>query len=290
MVSAGFGILMALVFSRRIARPLQVVSHTANLLAMGKLEARVPNLRGNDEVAVLGRNFNHMAQNLEQNEAERRAMIADIAHELRTPLTVMQGRLEAIQDGITPLDMSEIDRLHRQTGYLSRLVEDLRTLSLADAGNLALERLPRDLRTLIQEVVTGFQAQALSKQIRLEMGLPDYPLTVQIDSLRLAQVVANLLSNAIAHTPEGGAIRVEAHQSERSIHCTVVDSGPGIPEDALPKVFDRFYRAEASRSRQTGGSGLGLSIVKTLVGLHGGSVEARNRSGGGAEFKVSLPI
>jgi signal transduction histidine kinase len=290
LASAIFGILMALVFSRRIARPLQAVSNTANLLAVGKLEARVPNLQGDDEVAVLGRNFNRMAQSLEQNEAERRNMIADIAHELRTPLTVMQGRLEAIQDGVTPLDMNEVDRLHRQTGYLARMVEDLRTLSLADGGKLALERIPRDLGLLIQEVASSFKVQASSKQIRLDLALPQQPLKLQADSFRLAQVVSNLISNAISYTPEGGVIRVEASKGEQSIWFTVSDTGPGIPEEALPKLFDRFYRAEASRSRQTGGSGLGLSIVKTLVELHGGKVEVRNRNGGGAEFKVSLPV
>ena len=290
LVSIVLGILMAVAFSRRIARPLQTISSAANLLALGQFTARVPDLRGNDEVAVLGRNFNHMAENLEQTESERKAMIADIAHELRTPLTVMQGRLEAIQDGVAKLEMSEIDRLHRQTGLLSRLVEDLRTLSLADAGRLALERVPRDLRQLVQDVSTSFQAQATSRHIRLEVGLPKEPLTVRADPYRLAQVISNLINNALTHTPEGGTVRLEAIPDGQHIQLTISDTGPGIPEEALSRVFDRFYRTEASRSRQTGGSGLGLAIVKALVELHGGRVEARNRPAGGAEFRVSLPV
>jgi two-component system sensor histidine kinase BaeS len=301
-ISALLGILVALVFARRLARPLEAVSKTANRLAQGDLTARIPEPRGHDETALLARNFNHMAASLESLEQGRKAMIADIAHELRTPLTVMQGRLEAIQDGVARLEMLEIDRLHHQTRLLSRLVEDLRTLSLADTGKLTLFRRPLDLREVATRSVSGFQAQALSKGVALEARLPSTALWVEADPDRIAQVIGNLLANALTHTPGGGRVWLEAGlEGSRVATATeprlegnevilkIQDTGPGIPPEALPKVFDRFYRAESSRSRATGGSGLGLAIVKALVELHGGRVGATNRPGGGAEFRVSLP-
>lgn len=290
LVSAVLGILVALVFARRLARPLEAISKTANRLAKGDLTARIPAVRGNDETAHLGRNFNHMAQSLEGLETERKAMIADIAHELRTPLTVMQGRLEAIQDGVAPLEMAEIDRLHAQSKLLSRLVEDLRVLSLADAGKLTLLRRPLDLREVVGGEALSFQAQAERREVRLETRLPDQPLTLAGDPDRLTQVVANLLSNALAHTPAGGVVRLEARREGNQALLTVSDTGSGIPEAAVAKVFDRFYRADPSRTRSSGGSGLGLAIVKTLVELHGGTVRAANRPSGGAELEVSLPL
>lgn len=289
LASSVLGILLALIFARRLARPIEAVSVAATRLASGDLSARIPAPKGNDETALLARNFNRMAESLEKLETERKAMIADIAHELRTPLTIMQGRLEAIQDGVASLEMREIDRLHHQTRLLSRLVEDLRTLSLADAGRLTLERRPLDLCAVVQHTVAGFQGQAQDKGIKLQLRLPSPPLEVEADPDRLTQIISNLLHNAVAHTPAGGTITVEVEARGKEVAVRVSDTGPGIPEEALPRVFDRFFRAEASRSRQSGGSGLGLAIVKALVELHGGMVEAKNRSSGGAEFRFLLP-
>ncbi|MBF6594626.1 MAG: HAMP domain-containing protein [Thermaceae bacterium] len=290
LISVGLGILLALIFARRLAGPLEVISRAAGRLAEGDLSARIDRVRGEDEVALLARNFNHMAASLEGLESERKAMIADIAHELRTPLTIMQGRLEAIQDGVARLEMGEIDRLHNQAKLLSRLVEDLRTLSLADAGKLTLLRRPLDLREVIESEVGSFQAQAAAKQVRLETQLPVQSLTLKGDPDRLTQVIGNLLANALTHTPPGGTVRLLAQQQGQQLIMKVQDTGPGIAPEALSKVFDRFYRTEGSRSRQTGGSGLGLSIVKALVELHGGKIKAANRSTGGAEFEVNLPL
>ncbi|RDI94498.1 HAMP domain-containing protein [Meiothermus sp. QL-1] len=290
LVAAVLGVLVALVFARRIARPIEAISAAANSLAQGDLSARIPTPRGEDEVAQLARNFNHMAASLERLEAERKAMIADIAHELRTPLAVMQGRLEAIQDGILPLEQSEVDRLHYQTRLLSRLVEDLRTLSLADAGRLNLVLRELDLGEQVRRLVATFQPALEAKRITLEFKLPSQPVLVQADPDRLAQVVGNLLTNALAHTPEGGRIELEVQAEAAHATLRVRDSGPGIPEEALARVFDRFFRVEASRSRATGGSGLGLSIVKALVELHGGLVAARNHPEGGALFELRLPL
>lgn len=290
LASVGLGILMAFVFARRLARPLEAISQGANRLAQGELTVRIPTPKGDDEVSQLARNFNAMAQSLERLEKERRAMIADIAHELRTPLTVMQGRLEAIQDGVIRLDESEITRLYNQTRLLSRLVEDLRTLSLVDAGRLALERQPLELRELLASVAQSFRPRAEARQARLELDLPHQPISLSADPDRLAQVVGNLLTNALDHTPAHGHIVISAGQEDGHAWFSVADTGPGIPEEALPKIFDRFYRVEQSRNRQTGGTGLGLSIVRALVELHGGRVSASNRSEGGAVFRVELPM
>ncbi|RIH87040.1 sensor histidine kinase [Calidithermus roseus] len=290
LASVGLGILMAFAFARRLARPLEAISQGANRLAQGELTVRIPTPKGNDEVSQLARNFNAMAQSLERLEKERRAMIADIAHELRTPLTVMQGRLEAIQDGVIRLDDSEIARLHHQTRLLSRLVEDLRTLSLVDAGRLALERQPLELRELLASAAQSFRPRAEARQARLELDLPHQPISLSADPDRLAQVVGNLLTNALNHTPAHGRIVISAGQEDGHAWFSVADTGPGIPEEALPKIFDRFYRVEQSRNRQTGGTGLGLSIVRALVELHGGRVSASNRPEGGAVFRVELPM
>lgn len=290
LVATVLGVLAALLFARRVARPIEAISAAASQLAQGRLSVRIPDPRGQDEVARLARDFNHMAASLERLEAERKAMIADIAHELRTPLTVMQGRLEAIQDGVFPLERAEIDRLHHQTGLLSRLVEDLRTLSLADAGRLNLVLRELDLAEWARRVASGFQAALEARQIRLALNLPAHPVLVRADPDRLAQVIGNLLHNALAHTPVGGEVALEVSADTTHAYLKVHDSGPGIPEEALHRVFDRFYRAEASRSRATGGSGLGLSIVKALVELHGGTVTARNHKAGGALFEVRLPL
>ncbi|WP_299433519.1 ATP-binding protein [uncultured Meiothermus sp.] len=290
LMATGLGALVALLFARRIARPIEAVSSAANRLAQGDLTIRIADSGGQDETARLARNFNHMARSLEKLETERRAMIADIAHELRTPLTVMQGRLEAIQDGVMPLEMGEIDRLHNQTGLLARLVEDLRTLSLADAGRLTLELRRLDLVELVRNVATAFGASLEAKKIKLELNLPTRPRQIRADADRMTQIAGNLLANALAHTPEGGVIAIAVFADDKTTTLRVSDTGPGIPPEALSKVFDRFYRSEASRSRATGGSGLGLSIVKALVELHGGTVAARNQPEGGAVFEVRLPL
>ena len=291
LVSTALGGLLALLLSRRIARPIEAVSEAANRMAAGDLSVRIPALRGEDDTSVrLAHNFNHMAESLERLENQRKAMIADVAHELRTPLTVMQGRLEAIQDGVVALEPSEIDRLHGQTLLLSRLVEDLRTLSLADSGKLTLERRKLDARSVVESVVVNFLPQAQSKNVDLQVKLPPQAVPLEVDPYRLAQVLGNLLSNALNHTPSGGSIEVRLGLQGGKAMLWVEDSGSGIPIEALPRLFDRFYRAEESRSRKTGGSGLGLAIVKALVELHGGKVAAQNRSQGGASFEIQFPL
>jgi signal transduction histidine kinase len=285
------GVIIALLVARRISRPLMNVSQTAARVARGDLSARAPisRRRGGDETATLLRNFNAMADSLERLEGERRATSAAIAHELRTPLTILRGRLEAIRDDVITLDNKEISNLLSQTEVLSRLITDLRTLSLADAGQISLERHTVDVCALVAQVVNSFEARAGDRGMKLGFVSDLARCDAPIDSSRIIQVVSNLIENAIRYAPEGGFARVSLNTNLNDIIITVRDSGTGIEADQLERIFDRFYRTDASRSRFTGGSGLGLAIVRTMVELHGGRITVRNHPEGGAEFEVRLP-
>jgi two-component system, OmpR family, sensor histidine kinase BaeS len=285
------GVIVALLVARRISRPLMNVSQAAARVARGDLSARTPvsRRRGGDETALLLRNFNAMADSLERLEGERRATSAAIAHELRTPLTILRGRLEAIRDDVIALDNKEISNLLSQTEVLSRLVTDLRTLSLADAGQISLERHTVDVRALVAQVVNSFEGRAGDRGMKLEFASDLVRLDAPIDSSRIIQVIANLIENAIRYAPEGGFARISLNSNLTDAIISVRDSGAGIESDQLERVFDRFYRTDASRSRFTGGSGLGLAIVRTMVELHGGRITVRNHPDGGAEFEVRLP-
>ncbi len=283
----------AILISSRIARPLFAVSKAAQQVAEGEWAARASvhsrATRGNSETARLVRNFNTMADSLERLEVERTASVAAIAHELRTPLTVLRGRLEAIRDGVLELDNAESTLLVQQVELLSRLVNDLRTLSLAEAGKLSLQLQTIDLAALTRSIVASFEARAGEKSVRLEVATPDH-LEVKLDPNRYHQVLGNLLENALRHTPEDGFVRVNLEARELSAELTVRDSGVGIPPEALEQIFERFYRVDSSRNRASGGSGLGLAIVRAVIEAHGGIILARNAQGGGAEFRVSLPL
>ncbi len=280
----------ALLIGRRIAQPIQAVSRAAQLVAGGQLSARVatlPRSSNGDETAQLALSFNRMAQSLEHNELERRQLIADIAHELRTPLAVMISRLEALEDGVFALDKSEVTRLQVQTRFLARLVEDLRVLSLAEAGRLSLESRRVDLRVLTLEIASGFQAKAGRE--RKTIRVTTEAAFVNADPDRLRQVLTNLLENALKYASSEVKISLEQDSSGQA-RVVVADDGDGLPPADLPRVFDRFYRSDESRNRSSGGSGLGLSIVKAIVELHRGRVTARNLEPRGAEFTVVLPL
>lgn len=287
LLAGGLTLLLALLLSRSIARPIAAVSRAAGGVAAGDFSARVPlserQTRSSLETDRLAVTFNKMSEALETYERERKAMVADIAHELRTPLTALQMRLEALQDGLVPLTEGQVEHLLTQTGVLSRLVEDLRTLSLADAGRLALHKQPTDLQELAAEVLEGFAERA--RQGGVTLTLSAEPVTLAVDQTRLMQVLGNLLDNALRATPAGGEVRLSVEQSGGNVRLEVLDGGPGIPEDDLPRLFERFTQGKDLK----GASGLGLAIVEALVALHGGSVRAVNRAGGGAAFRVSLP-
>jgi len=285
------GAVLALLIVRRVVRPIEAVSKAARRLASGDLSARA--VEGNGPLAAvetqaLSQNFNRMAESLEKLEGERKHMIADLAHELRTPLTIMQSRVDALEDGVLPLTLEEVSKLSTQTQLLTRLVEDLRTLSLADAGRLSVRPVRLELLSTLERDLDDFAARFFEKRIRLEYPKSS-PVWVQADPQRLSQVVCNLLENALRYTPEGGWARLEVTTKGSEVTLSLSDSGPGIAPENLPRIFDRFYREREERSREGGGSGLGLAIVKTLLELMGGRVEARNVQGAGAQFRVSLP-
>lgn len=287
-ISLVLALILAVLLSRRIGQPLHSVSLAAAQVAKGNFSARAK-VVGQDELGQLAQNFNQMAAALELQEQNRRKLFADIAHELRTPLTAIKARLEALEDGVMPLEMEAIKRLSGQTKLLERLVEDLRTLSLADAGALTLESHPTDVAKLCKDVLESFGAKAEQQQIMLQF-VGSENITLPLDASRMQQALGNLLENALTHTPSGGTVRLELEKHQAQLELRVSDTGAGIPPEALERIFERLYRLDTSRNRATGGSGLGLAIVKTIVGLHGGEIQASNRLEGGAMFRILLPL
>jgi two-component system, OmpR family, sensor histidine kinase BaeS len=290
-ISALLGIMLATVFARRLAQPLEAVSKAAKKMRAGDLSARAPVVPTSftGEPEDLATNFNAMAESLERQERERKNMVADIAHELRTPIGVMQAKLEAIEDGVFPLSLEEIKKLSKQTHLLARLVEDLRTLSLADAGQLRLETRVFNLAAKIREITSGFEPSAQQKLVKLEVQAPER-LELHGDPDRISQVLSNLLDNALRYTPERGTVCIKLESTQNTARVTVSDSGRGLPPESLEHVFDRFYRVDESRNRSSGGSGLGLAIARTILELHGGKISVQNRLEGGAEFVCALPV
>jgi signal transduction histidine kinase len=293
LVALVLALFLALLFTDRFLRPVLQLTRAAEKLASGDLGQRVP-VQGNDELAVLATTFNGMTTSLQNSEERRRSMTADIAHELRTPLAVQRAQIEAMQDGIYPLNVENLQNLLQQNELLSRLVEDLRTLAMADAGELSLERTWVSVPDLVGRVVERFRAVAENRKLRLEVELVTAPgqdcPQVWGDPMRLEQILNNVFSNALRYTPEGGYISLRSSCSAREVAISVRDSGPGIQPDMLPHVFERFYRADSARDREQGGSGLGLAIAQQLAVAHEGSLEAGNHPDGGAIFTLRLPV
>lgn len=288
-ISGVLAVILALILGYVLLRPVRTLTQASAALGAGDLDQRVP-VEGDDEIAHLGRTFNLMAESLQQSQTRRKAMTADIAHELRTPLSVQRANLEAIQDGIYPLTPESIQPVYEQTLLLERLVDDLRTLALADAGELELIKTETDILGLVQRVVEQFQPHAKSRNQTISSTLPPSCAIVEADPGRVEQILGNLLTNAIRHTPEDGQITVEVQCASGKVQLSVRDTGPGIPEDSLPYLFERFYRGDRSRSRVEGGTGLGLSIARRLADAHGGKLEAANYPTGGAVFTLTLPV
>ena len=288
LAAAIVGTLVALWLARGLARPIASVGLAAQRVARGQLGARAPPPRAGDpaESRALIAHFNAMTASLERTDVARRALFADVAHELRTPIGAMRARLESLQDGLVPLDLSQVDRLHAQTVHLTRLVEDVRTLSLADAGELKLERRPVDVRRVLEEVAAQYAPLLQGRRQQLQLDLGDHLGRADWDAARVTQMLGNLLDNAAKASPQGGWIELSATRAGNEIKLRVVDNGAGLSEEALAHAFDRFYKADAGGQA---GSGLGLAIVRALANLHGGRVSAGPHAGGGAEFSVTLP-
>jgi len=293
LLSAGVAAILALMLtvtlSRRILGPVEALTRAARAMERGDLAQRVQ-VESRDEVGDLGKAFNAMAGSLARNEELRRNMVSDVAHELRNPLFTVRGNVEAIVDGYLPPDGKTMKSIHEDIMLLSRLVDDLQELALAEAGQLRLDRTATELRDVIRRAIRVAEPQAAVRGITLSADLPEGLPEVDIDPGRVGQVLQNLLSNALAHTPEGGAVVVRAGLGSGMVEAWVEDTGSGIPSEHLPHIFERFYRADPSRSRATGGSGIGLAIAKKLVEAHGGRIWVESRLGKGSSFRFSLPL
>ena len=274
---------------RQITRPLDDLRAAAQSLADGDLTVRIK-ASSQDEVGKVAEAFNHMAGEIENQENLRKQMVADVAHELRTPLTVMQGNIEAMIDELVIPDRDELNGLHDEVMRLTRLVEDLRLLSLADAGNLELTLTPVDLNELIETVTRQMVPLAMEQDVTLKNRLLPENVVIDADADKLRQALVNLISNAISHTPANGNVIIRLQPESTRVRIEVRDEGPGIPEEDIPFVFDRFWRGDKSRNRSGGGSGLGLSIVQQIITMHGGEVSLESTPEEGSLFIVFLPL
>ena len=284
------GIVAGIWLSRILTAPLRNLQQAAREIGEHKFSRRVA-LEGSDELVALAKAFNEMASQLEKAESLRQGLLADVAHELRTPLTVLQGNLQAILDDVYPLDKEEVARLYDQTRHLTRLVEDLHELAQAEARRLPLAMRPVQMHQLVEEATAVFRPLAEAKGVQLQVEVRGKPVPIQGDGGRLTQLVHNLLSNALRHTPSGGQIRVQLEKALAGLVVRISDTGDGIAEEHLPHVFDRFYRTDKSRSRDEGGTGLGLAIARAVAEAHGGSITASSLGvGQGSLFEVVLPV
>ncbi len=270
--------------ARRLAAPIGDVIEAAGRVEAGDYRVRVAE-RGPREVRALAHAFNAMTARLEASEEQRRRLLADVTHELKSPLTVVQGNLEALLDGVYPADAAHLGPILDDTRVLARLIEDLRTLSLAEAGALTLHREPTDLALMARETLASFRAQADRAGVTLEASAGGDAPAVELDPVRAREVLANLVANALRYTPAGGVIRVRVERQHERVAVAVRDTGTGIAPDALPHVFDRFYKSAESR-----GAGLGLAIAKSLVVAHGGDIVAESAPGSGTEIRLTLPV
>ncbi len=283
------GVLAVSLVSRRSLAPVRVLTAKARRLGEGDLSQRVAE-NGRDEVGQLGHAFNAMAENLQKAEEQRRNLVADVAHELRTPLSNIQGYLEAVKDGLLQPDSATIDTIYQQVLHLAHLVEDLRLLALAEAGALYLHLEVDSMEDVLKRAVEGVRPRAEAKGLSLSLEVPAGLPAVNMDRIRVAQVVSNLLENGIQHTDKGGSVTVTAEHTGTAMRVAVADTGEGIAPEALPHVFDRFYRADPSRARATGGAGLGLTIARQLVEAHGGRIWVESVFGKGSRFIVDIPL
>jgi signal transduction histidine kinase len=279
--------LLSFLVARRITAPVRALTTAARRMASGDLNQRVT-VHASDEIGELGNAFNTMASSLARTDELRRNLVADVAHELRTPLTSVLGSLEAMRDGVAQPTPAFLDSAYEEGLLLKRLVNDLQELSLAEAGQFHLDRHPTALTEVVEGAIRGVAEQARAKEITIDSQVPP-ELIVDMDSERIGQVLRNLLTNAIAFTPAHGRIEISAHSSDDWVQVSVADTGVGIVAEDLPFVFERFYRADKSRTRATGGAGLGLAIAKQWVEAHGGKIQVESERGRGTTFTFTLP-
>jgi signal transduction histidine kinase len=298
IVGAVVAILLGLLLTRQFTKPIQVLKSGAARIASGDLSHRVK-VSSKDELGNLAESFNSMAASLDSSEQARQRLLADIAHELRTPLSVIEGTVAAMVDGVYEPNASNLSSLKEETEVLTRLVDDLRDLTLAESGQLKLETEPTDMASLVQRRVSRAEIAARERNVSLKANIAKGLPQVEIDRRRIEQVLTNLLDNALNHTPSGGIITVTlaaadsgARQPADSEHIlvSVADTGEGISAQHLPHIFERLYRVDDARSREKGGAGLGLAIAKQMIELHGGRIWVESEVGTGSRFSFTLPI
>ncbi len=292
LIAGILAFIIAIIISNSLIKPLKLLTQAADSLAHGNLSARVT-IKGNDEVAQLGDSFNFMAKSLESAENRKKALTADIAHELRSPLAVQKAQLEAMQDGIVPMNQESLQIIVDQTNFLTRLVDDLRTLALVDTGELPLHLEDIDLVKICEQAVGRFQSQAKQQCIHLTLqkNISVNNVMINADTDRIMQILGNLITNALHHTSADGEIAVEITTEQKNAVVIVKDNGCGIPDADLPHLFERFFRGDKSRNRENSGStGLGLSIARHLARVHGGDLSAQNNPDGGARFIFTIPL
>jgi signal transduction histidine kinase len=288
LIGSVIALLLGVFLSRTLTRPIRELTRATQAVSEGDLSQQVP-IRSKDELGELAQAFNRMSSELLRSVNARKQMTADIAHELRTPLSLILGHAEAVHDGVLPPTRENFEIIREEATRLEHLVNDLRILSLADAGELSMSLQTLEPQRIIHEVASLYQHQAQQKNISLEVDIAPHLPTIEVDPGRMTQVLTNILDNALRHTPEGGQIVLAAKVSEGRVELSVQDSGPGLKEADLARIFERFYRADPSRQRDDGGSGLGLAIAKSIVQAHGGQLSAESEAGTGLRVIITLP-
>lgn len=282
-------LIIGLAMSRQLVKPLQELTIATRQVARGELGHQVP-VRSADEIGELAIAFNQMGAELSASQDMRRQMTADIAHDLRTPLSVILGHAEGLIDGVLPPDQETFSIIHDESIRLNRLIDDLRTLSLAEAGELPLVKRQVEPAIMLERAAQAHLPQAQLRDVAVTVDAPSTLPDIQVDPDRMAQVLDNLVSNALRYTPEGGEIALSARNEHGQLKIQVRDTGRGIPADLLPHIFERFYRADKSRRRDGSGSGLGLSISKSIIEQHGGTISAESTPNVGTTFTIQLPL
>ena len=287
VLSLAAALAVGVYMARRLSRPITQTAGAAKRIAAGDYTVKIEDSSHTRELADLTDAVNSLSDKLAGQDALRRRLTADVAHELRTPLSSLQGHIEAFQDGVWQPDESHLAVCHAEILRLGRLVGDLERLANLEDGSVTLEKTEFELKNMVQGIVLGFKAASRNKDVGIEVSGDE--IVVSADSGKLGQVVSNLISNSLRHTPEGGHISVDIAAAGNSVRITVEDDGEGIPAEHLPHIFERFYRADPSRSNKSGGAGIGLAISKAVVEMHGGHIYAESEPGRGARFVVELP-
>ena len=291
LIGAVLALLLGIIISRTLTRPIRELTQATHAISEGDLSQQVP-VRTKDELGELAQAFNKMSTELSRSVNARKQMTADIAHELRTPLSLILGHAEAVHDGVLLPTRENFEIIREEATRLEHLVNDLRTLSLADAGELTISPQVIEPERLVNEVASLYQYETRKKNITLNVDVASPLPAIEVDPGRMTQVLTNILDNATRHTPEGGSITLRARQIGTNVELSVQDSGPGVPAEVLERIFERFYRTDSSRQRDgdMGGSGLGLAIARSIVQAHGGQLSAESEPEQGLKIIISLPV